>query len=273
MGGFDNGIQFANPEPGDSVLMFATASNGVQGVYVLDSADGDVRFPSWDECGRPAGLTYAFADDGTRCFVGARRGMADEAPASAHCVGINGIHDHHMRFLAMTGLHLHTWYASNARCGVCGGEMGHSKTERALECAVCKNVVYPRISPAVIVAVTDGDKLLLTRYAQGPYRKRALVAGFIEVGESAEQAAKREVFEETGIRIKNVRYFDSQPWGLSGTLMLGFFAELDGSPEVTVQESELSEAMWVPRAEIEPDDDYALGRQMIDAFVRGALDG
>ena len=112
--------------------------------------------------------------------------------------------------------------------------------------------------------------LLLTRYARGAYRKRALVAGFVEIGETAEQAVAREVFEECGVRVKNVRYFGSQPWGLSGSLMLGFFAELDGGSRVELRDGELSWAGWVRRADIGHDDDYAIGRAMIDAFCAEA---
>ena len=100
-------------------------------------------------------------------------------------------------------------------------------------------------SLAIIVAVTDESRLLLTRYARGAYRKRALVAGFIEVGETPEEAVEREVWEECGVRVKNVRYFASQPWGLSGSLMLGFFAELDGDPQITLQDGELDWAGWI----------------------------
>ena len=120
----------------------------------------------------------------------------------------------------------------------------------------------------MIVAVTDGDRLLLTRYAQGHYRKRALVAGFVEVGETPEEAVAREVWEECGLRVKNLRYFASQPWGLSESLMLGFFADLDGDSEITLRDGELDWAGWVPRDKIEDDDDYALGRALINAFLK-----
>lgn len=169
-----------------------------------------------------------------------------------------------------TGLHLRTWYQDNRCCGRCGGRMAHSTTERALVCIACGHIVYPRISPAVIVAVTDGDRLLLTRYARGNYRRRALVAGFVEIGETPEEAVVREVWEECGVRVKDVRYFASQPWGLSGSLMLGFFASLDGDPEITLQDGELDWAGWVPRDEIDDTDDYALGRALINAFKDSA---
>lgn len=174
-----------------------------------------------------------------------------------------------MDFGGIEAFHLHNWYSTNRFCGRCGGRMKHSNRERALVCEDCANTVYPKISPAVIVAVSDGDRLLLTRYA-GRTSGHALVAGFVEIGEAPEDAAKREVMEETGIKIKNLRYYRSQPWGFSQSLLMGFYAELDGSPEITVDTSELSTAFWVERKEIEADfDDFSLTNDMICRFKNG----
>jgi NAD+ diphosphatase len=171
-------------------------------------------------------------------------------------------------FAGITAGHLYGWYRDNAFCGRCGSRFEHSPTERAKLCPSCGNISYPRISPAVIVAVTDGDKLLLSRYAQGEYRRDSLLAGFTEIGESAESTVDREVFEETGIRVKNIRYYKSQPWGLSGSLLLGYFAELDGDPAITLDTNELSEARWVPRNEIcFEDDGISLTGEMIRRFI------
>ena len=287
--GFDIEMRFDEPGCDDAVIVFASGPEGERGVVFAADGPADehgddgacafaaVRFPSYAEIGQDLNWAYAFAVDGRRFFVALEdlgAGGSGAIPEGLHVEPLRATGPqlpHRERFAVMCGLHLNTWYNANKLCGACGGVLERSATERALVCPQCGHVVYPRISPAIIVAVTDGDKLLLTRYAQGAYRKRALVAGFMEIGESAEEAVAREVFEETGVRVKNLRYFGSQPWGLSGTLMLGFFAQLDGDGAITVQESELSEAMWVPRDQIEPDDDYALGRQMIDAFVSGRM--
>ena len=109
---------------------------------------------------------------------------------------------------------------------------------------------YPSVLPAVIVAITNNDRLLLARNAQNVFRFFSLIAGFVEVGETAEQAVHREVLEEVGLRVKNVRYVASQPWGISQSLMLGFAAELDGPDTIRLQESELAEARWFTREEV-----------------------
>ncbi|MGI6216952.1 MAG: NAD(+) diphosphatase [Coriobacteriales bacterium] len=177
-----------------------------------------------------------------------------------------------MRLAVSTGVQLNRWYINNYYCGRCGCPVVHSESERMLECPHCGNRIFPKISPAIIAAVTDGDKLLMTRYKGRAYKERALVAGFCEIGETAEQTVAREVYEETGIRVKNIKYVGSQPWGIDDDLLLGFKAELDGLPSIRTQESELSSAEWVPRGEIfEKDDDVSLTRYMITLFKNGEL--
>jgi NAD+ diphosphatase len=155
-----------------------------------------------------------------------------------------------LAFAAITGYHLHFWYVHNRYCGVCGSEFNHSVNERALLCPHCGYLKYPEIAVAVIVGVTDGDKLLLTRYAEHHYKRYALIAGFVEIGESLEDTVRREVYEEAGLCVKNIRYFQSQPWGFSCSLLAGFFADLDGSADITLDGSELAEATWVERGDI-----------------------
>ena len=166
---------------------------------------------------------------------------------------------------------LYRWYRANRFCGCCGAEMRDSETERARVCAACGNVVYPRINPAVIVAVRNGDRLLLTKYAgRERYRNYALIAGFAEIGETIEETVHREVLEETGLRVKNLRFYKSQPWVFTDTLLFGFFAELDGSDRITVQEDELAEANWYPRSEVPADTAHmSLTAEMIEQFRLG----
>ena len=178
----------------------------------------------------------------------------------------------HLRMAVSTGIQLNRWYRAGRFCGVCGGEMRRSEAERMLECPTCGNQVYPRIQPAVIVAVTDGDRLLMTRYAGRGYVHRALVAGFCEIGETAEETVAREVMEETGIRVKNIRYRGSQPWGLASDLLLGFTAELDGDPTIHIDPGELASAEWVRREDIfEEDDGVSLTRHLVMRFKNGEL--
>ena len=179
-----------------------------------------------------------------------------------------------MAFAGATACHLADWYDQNRLCGRCGAVMKHSGTERMVYCPKCGQQVYPRINPVVIVGVIDGEKLLLTKYARGMYHEHALVAGFVEAGETLDQAVEREVFEETGIHVKNIRYFDSQPWPLSGSLIAGMFCELDGSAQTTLRDGELSVAEWVNRDDIEIDeeDHISITSEMMQAFKRGEID-
>lgn len=128
-------------------------------------------------------------------------------------------------------------------------------------------MVYPRINPAVIVGVTNGDKLLLTKYNGREYKKYALVAGFNEIGESLEETVRREVMEETGLRVKNIRYYKSQPWGFTDNILAGYFCEVDGTDEIEVDMQELSVAKWVSREEIPTSlEELSLTNEMISVF-------
>lgn len=174
----------------------------------------------------------------------------------------------YISFAAVTAHHLYQWHKHTRFCGCCGMEMRDSSKERARVCPNCGNTVYPNIAPAVIVAITDGSRLLMAKNAVSPYRHYALIAGFVEVGETFEDAVRREVMEEVGIKVKNVRYYKSQPWSFSFSEMIGFFAELDGDDTVTLGDGELSEALWFPYDEIPPNamryKDFSIAQEMID---------
>ena len=175
-------------------------------------------------------------------------------------------------FAAMTGHHLYLWYRDVRYCGRCSAELVHSERERAKVCPVCGETFYPRIAPAIIVAVHDGDRLLMTTYRGREYKRFALIAGFAEIGETVEETVRREVMEETGVKIKNICYYKSQPWGMSGDLLMGFTAELDGDPAIRMDEQELSTADWYPREEIEFEDDgVSLTGELIRRFMEGAF--
>ena len=127
--------------------------------------------------------------------------------------------------------------------------MKAKQTERAMQCLDCGRVVYPQICPSVIVGITDDSRILMTKYASSHsnYKKYALVAGYAEIGESLENTVAREVMEEVGLKVKNIRYYKSQPWSFSDALLVGFFCEVDGNAEIKMDTEELSAAEWFER--------------------------
>lgn len=171
----------------------------------------------------------------------------------------------HLALAGVTGYHLATWYAGNKFCGACGGKFKHKENERALVCPTCGRIIYPNISIAVIVAITNGDEILLSKY---PGRDNfALIAGFVEIGETLEDTCRREVMEEVGLKIKNLRYYGSQPWGFSQSMMVGFFAELDGPKKITLDTNELAYAGWIKKSEMpESDASISLTATMMEHF-------
>lgn len=175
-----------------------------------------------------------------------------------------------LMYAAYTAWHLIKWYEDNHFCGRCGHLMGYAAEERALECDNCGHVIYPRIIPAVVVGVINGDSLLLTKYANRNMSFYAMVAGFVEIGETLEECVAREVMEETGLKVKNIRYYKSQPWGSVQDLIVGFYCEVDGDTTIRMDKSELKEALWVKREDIQSQaDDWSLTNHMMMTFKAG----
>ena len=182
----------------------------------------------------------------------------------------------HLGFAGALGAQLSQWYRANRFCGACGEALELAPDARELRCPACKNIVYPKISPAVIVGLTCGDKLLLTKYAGREYTRHALVAGYVEVGETLEECVAREVMEEVGLRVAGTRYYKSQPWPFSSSLLVGFYAEVEPDPitgeppEPTVDMCELKEAEWFCREDLpEWGDRASLTSEMIREYRLG----
>ena len=140
-------------------------------------------------------------------------------------------------------VHIVHWLGHSRFCGVCGNPTVKSDAERARVCKSCGSIIFPRISPAVILAIVWNDRLLLAHNKQFSEGQFSLIAGFIEPGETFEETAKREAFEETGIRIKNIKYFGSQPWPFPDSLMIGLTAEYDEG-KITPDGTEIDKAEW-----------------------------
>ena len=159
------------------------------------------------------------------------------------------------------------WSRNHQFCGQCGHPTQDKTEERAKICPACKLVNYPRLSPAIIVAVIKGDRLLLAhnkRFKSGYY---SVLAGFVEPGETLEECVVREIKEEVGISVKNVRYFGSQPWPFPNSLMVGFLADYDGGT-INIDQSEIVNAAWftADRLPFIPPK-ITIARHMIDWFV------
>lgn len=171
-----------------------------------------------------------------------------------------------------TAYHLYVWYRDNSFCGRCGERLEYSHQERAMICPSCGNVVYPKIAPAVIVGIlnSSGDKIVMTRYAGREYKGHALVAGFCEIGETAEDTVRREVLEEVGLHVRNIRYYKSQPWGFDSNLLFGYYCTADEDEPIHMDDGELAKAVWVSRDEIgEEERNLSLTAEMIMHFKEG----
>ena len=221
-------------------------------------------------------MVYLFTVDDDKDFYLYRKEPAPEnIPVGYEYINVrtlrgSGAVAGYMAFAIYTGLHLSHWYSNNRYCGKCGSLTRPDGNERALRCD-CGNIIYPRISPAVIVGVTNGDRLLVTKYRTG-FAHFALVAGFTEIGETLEETVAREVMEETGLKVRNIRYYKSQPWGIVDDLLVGFFCDVDGDDTIKMDESELKIAEWRERSEIElQPDQFSLTNEMMTVFKKGLL--
>ena len=143
------------------------------------------------------------------------------------------------------------WHAAHEFCGVCGSSARPESGGNTRVCVnpTCGRVLFPRVDPAIIVLVTDGDRCLLGRQGSWPAGRYSTIAGFVEPGESLEDAVRREVYEETNVRVGSVRYHSSQPWPFPSSLMLGFMADA-ASTDIIRNDGELEDARWFTRKEL-----------------------
>lgn len=188
-------------------------------------------------------FTYLFTIDRQKYFL-LKEDVELEIPGFAYCkmFDIRRRLPKEQIMAASTAWHLYVWYRDNRFCGRCGKE-----TEE-----------------------DEKDRILMTKYANREYKRYALIAGFTEIGETVEETVRREVLEEVGLHVKNIRYYKSQPWGFDLNLLLGFFCELDDTAPIHMDEGELSLAEWVKREDI-PDygEDLSLTHEMMQRFKRG----
>ena len=265
----ENAYRRKEPTPDSPVMHFRQGK--ILAVY--DETEEAIRFPSFREYPGDPECVYLFSISGKPYFLALSEAGIPENGERYSLQELRGLklRGNTDIFAAYTAYHLWNWYRVSRYCGACGAETAHDDRERAKVCPQCGNRIYPRINPAVIVGVTNGEKLLITRYKSG-FRHNALVAGFTEIGETAEETVAREVWEETGIRVRNIRYYKSQPWGMASDLLMGFYCDVDGDDTIHMDVDELRYAEWVPRKEIElQPSDYSLTNEMMRMFRDGKV--
>lgn len=170
--------------------------------------------------------------------------------------------------LAGLARQLQYWRNTHVHCGHCGARTIDKNDERAKICPQCRTISYPQLYPCIIVLVTRGSELLLARSPHFPPGVYSTLAGFIEPGESAENAVFREIREEAGIAVKNIRYQLSQPWPFPNSLMLGFLAEYE-SGEIAIDRAELEDAQWFSRDRLPPlPSSLSISRFLIENYLK-----
>ena len=264
------------PDAGSPVLIFS--GNRLEYIKAFVE-NGRFSYPVYSQMPEGIRYIYMFSIDRDQYFLG----IADDKAIGALPAGLEDIkirdlrpgfylgdENRHLIFAAYTGGQLAGWYRDNRYCGTCAHMTVPSDTERALVCPHCGRIIYPRILPAVIIGVTDKDRLLMTKYAGRRIPFYALVAGFNEIGETFEETVQREVMEEVGLKVKNIRYYKSQPWGIVDDILAGFYCDVDGDTEITLDRTELKEAVWVDRKDIEGQpQDLSLTNEMMIVFRDG----
>ena len=211
---------------------------------------------------------YLGLSDGEHCFA---LDLANDAepPAAMALKGLRQLYSLDERAFVIAGraFQILNWERTHRFCGRCGAATRHHENDRARECPDCGLLSFPRVSPAVIVLIQKGDEFLLARNRNFPGKRYSIIAGFVEPGETLEETVVREIREEVGIEVRDVRYFGSQPWPFPHSLMVGFTAHHD-SGEIDIDGDEIVDAGWY-RADNLPElpDGISISRQLIDWFL------
>ena len=202
------------------------------------------------------------------CFAVSASGSVPEGYMLMPLRGLLGRATQSLFYLAGRAQQILEWHDTNQFCGRCGAAMAVHAEDRAMTCADCRIVNYPRLSPSIIVLITKGEEMLLARNANWPTNMYSTLAGFVEPGESIEQTVHREVHEEVGLRVENLKYFGSQSWPFPNSLMLGFHAEYrDG--DIVCQPGEIADAQWFTKDTLpQTPPKTAISGWLIDEFIQ-----
>jgi NAD+ diphosphatase len=254
-------------EPGGEDFLLCYRDNQI----LLKKSGEDYEIPrKKDFTERIESPAYLFSLNSDRCFGVVDSGM-DHASFEFHDLFVlRSMKSKEFAWIGAVGHQLMTWQTNNRYCGRCGSKTEMKKEERATICPKCRLVTFPAISPAVIVAITCRDKILLAKGKNYKGDFYALIAGYVDVGESIEETVVREVKEEVGLDIRNLKYYKSQPWPFSGSLMLGFTAEADDMQPIVIDENEIKEAGWFTRNNLPSHaSGISISGDLIAAFEKG----
>ncbi|MEL7586463.1 MAG: NAD(+) diphosphatase [Prolixibacteraceae bacterium] len=243
---------------------------------LLKASGDDFLLPQrkdFPDIGSGTETTFLFTFDDIPCFL-----LWSEPELKDPCLTYKEIsffrtaRQQEIAWISLVSFHLMNWYAQNKFCGKCGTKTQQKPDERAVICPACHSVFFPKISPAIIVTITCNDKILLARNTNFPGGWYSLVAGYVDIGETLEETVKREVKEEVGLDVKNIRYYTSQPWPLSGSMMIGFTAEADENQPIVTDNKEIAEAAWFTRGNLpNHPPTISIAGEMIEKFEKGKL--
>jgi len=223
----------------------------------------------------PIAMLFIGMYDGVPCYAVALDSSAEPPPnfRFSDVRGLFGRTSDEFLGVVARASHILLFDRTTKFCGVCGVRNQLMETELAKQCPECGQIIYPRLSPAIIVLVRRNDEVLLARSPRFPKGMYSIIAGFVEPGETIEHAVHREVMEETGISIRDLRYIGSQPWPFPDSLMIGFAASYAGG-EIKADKIEIEDAGWFKRDALPGlPGPLSLSRALIDLFVQDTLPG
>jgi len=256
-------------EPASRRVWFVVAGGGL----LLRQGEGGVVLPQEQDEGDlgldPAGAHYLGRLDGADAY--AARGEAGGGFEARGLRGLSGPLTEEQWGVAGRALQIVEWAETHRFCGRCAAPTERVRGERCTRCPACGLTTYPRIAPAIIVLVRRGDEALLARGARFPAAFYSTLAGFSEPGETLEETLAREVREEVGVEVRDIRYFGSQSWPFPHSLMVGFQAEWAGG-EIAIDPAEIVDAGWY-KADALPavPPRLSIARRLIDCWVEDVL--
>jgi NAD+ diphosphatase len=247
---------------------------------LVESQGDEVAIPRWastEEAGLlPVRTQFLGTLDGTPCYSGELAEEVEPKGTSFRPLRpLLGVLPEEMFSLAGRAFQVMDWDRTSRFCGKCGGRTDPMEGERGRVCAGCGLHFFPRVSPAVIVAVVRDGKILLAQSRRFPSAFYSVLAGFVEPGETFEECVHREIREEVGIEVENIRYFGSQPWPFPHSLMVGFTASFAGG-NLVLEEKEIVQAGWFGPEEVLPlriPRHGTIARRLIEGFLAGHTPG